>query len=111
MKKILGVGFVLVALLFVPLEVEACKTCDVPAFWDPNCAHPGCTYCAACSICCGGDPGAGGNCELYCGGAASANKTTGISLSEIFLTTVNVSREAPELLTGRPPAECSPVRQ
>lgn len=100
MRKILGIGLVLVAaLLFVPLEAAACKSCDNPAFWDPNCSHSGCTYCAACSICCGGDPGAGGNCSLYCGGAAPAST---LDVSKLFLDPANMSSEAPAT-----PAGCS----
>lgn len=102
MRKILGIGLVLIsALLFVPLDAAACKSCDVPAFWDPNCANPGCTYCAACSICCGGDPGAGGNCELYCGGASQASTGT-LDLSQLFLNQLEMSSEAPAT-----PAGCS----
>lgn len=100
MKKILGLGLVLVAaLLFVPSEAAACKSCDVPAFWDPNCGNPGCTYCVACTACCGGDPEAGGNCDLYCGGAAQAST---LDLSQLFLDPANLSSAAPAT-----PAGCS----
>ena len=101
MRKILRIGLVLVAaLLFVPFEAAACKSCDNPGFWDPNCAHAGCTYCAACSICCGGDPGAGGNCQLYCGGAQASTST--LDLSQLLFNQVEMSSEAP--IT---PAGCS----
>lgn len=94
MRKILGVGLVLTAaLLFVPFEAMACKSCDVPSFWDPNCAHAGCTYCVACSTCCGGDPEAGGNCQLYCGGALASTDT--LDLSQLLLNPVEMSNAAP----------------
>lgn len=106
MRKILGIGLVLVAaLVLVPLEAAACKTCDNPGFWDPNCAHSGCTYCAACSICCGGDPGAGGNCSLYCGGALQAS--AGTHDFQRFLDGIERPNEAPGFLTTTSTAGCS----
>jgi hypothetical protein len=102
MRKTLVIGLAFIAaLLFIPFEAAACKSCDNPGFWDPNCSHSGCTYCVACSICCGGDPGAGGNCQLYCGGAAPSSTST-IDLSQLFGDSVNLSSEAPVT-----PAGCS----
>jgi hypothetical protein len=88
MEKVFGAALVLVgALLLAPSQAAACKTCDVPEFWDSNCAHSGCTYCVACTTCCGGDPNAGGNCDLYCGGAALmvSENSSETSLAQIFL--------------------------
>ena len=104
MRKTMGIGLVLVAvLLFAPLQASACKSCLNPGFWDPNCAHSGCTYCAACSICCGGNPGAGGNCALYCGGPALASTVSTDPTPSFFLDSADTS-DASTLL---PPAQCS----
>jgi len=108
MRKVFGTVLVFVAVaLFAPALASACRTCDVPSFWDPNCLHSGCTYCAACDICCGGDPGAGGNCELYCGGAAL--RSTQSSLSRIFLKADGQDQTAGFLLQPVS-SQCSPQR-
>lgn len=109
MRKVFGTVFVLVAVsLFAPARASACRTCDVPSFWDPNCLHSGCTYCAACDICCGGDPGAGGNCELYCGGAAFGSAQS--SLSRIFLKVDSQPDQIAGFLLQPVSAQCSPQR-
>ena len=83
MKKFVGAAIILAGvLLLVPSPASACRSCDLLSNWDPNCNHSGCTYCLACSICCGGDPGAGGNCATFCGGAAFTSSET--SMAEIF---------------------------
>lgn len=107
MKKTMGIGFVLVALalLFVPIQASACKSCDVPAFWDPNCSHSGCTYCVACTACCGGNPGGGPNCNLYCGGALASTQT----VPDFLLALTDQPGEAP--LSRQSSAQCpSPGR-
>jgi hypothetical protein len=69
MRKLLGISLALVAaVLSAPSTANACRTCDNPSFWDPNCSDSGCTYCLACQICCPG----GTYCDLYCGGGALA---------------------------------------
>jgi hypothetical protein len=111
MRKMLGIGLVVVvALLFVPSKVAACKTCDCPGFWDPNCAHSGCTYCLACSICCGGDPGAGGHCATYCVDPVLAYTGTALSFSQSF-TPVDMPSEVPGFLATMSPAEFLSVNQ
>ncbi len=103
MRKALGIGLVLVAaLVFAPLQAAACKSCDVSGFWDPNCSHSGCTYCVACSVCCGGDPGAGGNCALYCGGAASSSTAS----QPFFLGAVATPSGASNLPAFMAPTQC-----
>jgi len=105
--KMLGVGLVLVvALFFAPSKASACRTCDNPAFWSPNCALS-CSYCAACTICCGGDPGAGGHCAEYCGGPDFASTGTALNFSPSSLTPVQSPNETPEFLATTPGGECS----
>lgn len=79
MRKLVGISLALVAaMLSVPSTANACRTCDNPAFWDPNCSHSGCTYCVACQICCPG----GTYCDLYCGGGALERRAqVGLSLN------------------------------
>jgi hypothetical protein len=112
MRKALGVFLVLAAgLLFVPFEAAACRSCDVPEFWDSNCSHSGCTYCLACSICCGGDPGAGGNCETYCGGPAFVSRGPELRFSQIFLNPVDPPSEASGFLATLASPPCPPTGQ
>lgn len=109
MKKVFGTALVFMAvLLLVPALASACRTCDVPSFWDPDCMHAGCTYCQACSTCCGGDPGAGGNCDLYCGGAAF--RSTQSSLSRIFLKGDSQPDQTPGFFLQPASTQCSPQR-
>jgi hypothetical protein len=110
MKRIFGVvlALVLVCTLFLaPSRAAACRTCDVTGFWDPNCSHTGCTYCAACEICCGGDPEAGGNCSEYCGGAAlliQGSQISSVNLAEM-------PSELPDFLTTLSSQGCSTAHQ
>jgi hypothetical protein len=107
MRKVLAAIFVLVAVaLLAPAPASACRTCDVPSFWDPNCSHSGCTYCAACDICCGGDPAAGGNCAEYCGGPAF--KSAQSSLSRIFFQGNGQPDQTPGFFRQSASTQCSP---
>lgn len=110
MKKVSGTALVFMAvLLLAPALASACRTCDEPSFWDSNCQDIGCTYCVACSTCCGGDPEAGGNCELYCGGGAFRS-TQGSSLSRIFLKRDSQPDQAPGFFSQPASTQCSPRR-
>jgi hypothetical protein len=106
MRKVFGAILILVGVLvLLPSPAAACRSCDVPEFWVPGCASTGCSYCAACNICCGGDPNAGGNCAEYCGGAAP--KSSGLSLPEIFLKPGDVPGQVPGFLINLSSTTCS----
>jgi hypothetical protein len=110
MRKVLGIGLVLVGmLLLVPFQAAACRTCDDVSFWSPNCAL-GCSYCAACTICCGGDPNAGGNCTTFCGGGGDQfSPGAGQSSTQIVFQPADTSSEIPAFLADRSSDRCSPA--
>jgi hypothetical protein len=109
MTKIVGVAFALVLaiFLFTPSPATACQSCGVQV-WDPDCNHNGCTYCAACDICCGGKPWAGGNCALWCGGGALASAGPVVTEQEISTSAdAPAPSDVPAFLAAPAMSECS----
>src|SRR5262249_51614656 len=94
------------ALFLIPSPAAACKSCEVPSFWDPNCNDPGCTYCAACTICCGGDPNAGGNCAIFCDGPLLLSAERNFSPLDAGS---RATADAPTFLTAAT-ANCPPAK-